>query len=110
MRGGGGKIAKMRLFLQWPARISCVCLLLVELSACSTEGNVGMIMSDSANVDVSDMLSMGQEYQEHGTVKGRARHYHILLIRFGNSDISVALNEFTLLKKLWSLGLITTGL
>lgn len=52
-----------------------------------------MIMADSSNVNVSDILRMGQEYKEHGAVKGRACHYHILLIRFGDSDISVALDD-----------------
>ncbi|MEP7153091.1 MAG: hypothetical protein ABI856_15390 [Nitrospira sp.] len=50
-----------------------------------------MITRISANV--SNFLHMGQAYEEQGPVKGRVCHYHILLIRFGDSDISVALDD-----------------
>lgn len=61
------------------------------LAGCSTEGRLGMITTSSVNV--SNLLRSGQAYEEHGPVKGRACHYHILLIPFGKSDISSALND-----------------
>jgi len=61
------------------------------LLGCSTEGKLGMITASSVNV--SNLLQVGQEYEEHGSVKGRACHYHVLLVPFGNSDISVALGD-----------------
>jgi hypothetical protein len=50
-----------------------------------------MITTSSANVP--NLLHLGQAYEERGSVKGRACHYHVLLILFGNSDISVALDD-----------------
>ena len=50
-----------------------------------------MITKDSVNV--SNLLHRGQAYGERGLVKGSACHYHILLIPFGRSDISVALAD-----------------
>jgi len=50
-----------------------------------------MITTSSANVP--NLLHLGQAYEERGSVKGRACHYQVLLISFGNSDISVALDN-----------------
>lgn len=50
-----------------------------------------MMTKDSVNV--SNLLHLGQAYVEHGLVKGSACHYHVLLIPFGRSDISVALDD-----------------
>jgi len=45
------------------------------------------------SVNVPNILSRGQAYEEHGLVKGSACHYHVLLIPFGRSDISAALDD-----------------
>jgi hypothetical protein len=56
-----------------------------------TEGKLGMITTSSANV--FSLLHQGQPYEDRGYAKGSACHYHVLLIPFGNSDISVALDD-----------------
>ena len=78
-------------FTRWLISTSCAFLLFTGLLGCSTEGKLGMITTSSANVP--NLLHLGQAYEERGSVKGRACHYHVLLISFGNSDISVALDN-----------------
>mgnify|MGYP003347732556 FL=1 len=43
--------------------------------------------------ECSEPHARGQAYVERGLVKGSACHYHVLLIPFGRSDISVALDD-----------------
>lgn len=85
------KLALIKRFTRWLITPFCALLLLAGLFGCSSEGTLGMITTSSANV--SNLLHLGQAYEEHGSVKGRACHYHILFIPFGNSDISVALDN-----------------
>lgn len=78
-------------FHRWLIGTSCALLLLTGLFGCSQKGTLGMIAKDSGNVQ--NLLSRGQAYEEHGLVKGSACHYHLLLIPFGRSDISAALDD-----------------
>lgn len=57
----------------------------------ATEGKLGIITTSSTNV--IRLLHEGQPYDDRGYAKGSACHYHVLLIPFGNSDISVALGD-----------------
>jgi hypothetical protein len=66
-----------------------------------------MIAKDSGNVQI--LLSRGQAYEEHGVVKGSACHYHVLLIPFGRSDISVALDDALAESRSDALIGVTTG-
>lgn len=68
-----------------------ILILTHTLLGCSTEGKHGMIVKSS--VDVSSLLQSGQAYEEQGFVKGRACHYHVFLIPFGNSNISEAVEQ-----------------
>lgn len=80
-----------RGFAKWRVCWLLALALMGGVWGCSTEGRLGMITASSVNV--SNLLQVGQEYEEQGLVKGRACHYHVLLIPFGNSDISVALDD-----------------
>lgn len=71
--------------------VGIVLILAYALFGCSTEGQLGMITKSS--VDVSSLLQSGQPYEDRGSVKGRACHYHVLLIPFGNSNISKAVDR-----------------
>lgn len=84
-------LALRKGFNGWLIGTSCALLLLAGLFGCSSKGTLGMITKDSANV--SNLLHLGQAYEEHGLAKGSACHYHVLLIPFGRSDISVALDD-----------------
>ena len=77
-----------------PALINALSMLLTlsGLMGCgATEGKLGIITTSSTNF--VRLLSEGQPYDDRGYAKGSACHYHVLLIPFGNSDISLALDD-----------------
>ena len=68
-----------------------ILILAAALLGCTTEGQVGMIIKSS--VEVASLLQSGRTYEEQGSVRGIACHYHVLLIPFGNSNIAAAVDR-----------------
>ena len=62
------------------------------LAACSTSGNLGIVMKSTA--DPASILRSGQNFEEIGMAKGEAcRHFLLAIIPWGASDFQAAVDK-----------------
>jgi len=62
------------------------------LAACSTSGNLGIVMKSTA--DPASILRSGQDFEEIGMATGEAcRHFFLAIIPWGASDFQAAVDK-----------------